>query len=184
VPVGSVAPNHIAVSTEDGRILLYSTQPEELTVGSVGQGYSSLPLLGQVGGETAGVRTRIKDFVILKNPKQGSRNNLIVVAGSSDGTIRIWTLDFTELFDGAKKDANGWASTKTGNTLENGAAAANNLETAVTSSNRLGVLIGEYPTSSRITCLTAFMMLAPRNITKDQDSEPHNALEEEFEGFD
>src|SRR6202043_2471820 len=60
----------LAVSTEDGRILFYSTSPEDLISTPAAEGKESpLPsakLTAYMGGEEAGISGRIKDFTVIK----------------------------------------------------------------------------------------------------------------------
>lgn len=75
----------LAVSTEDGRILFFSTAPDDL------EKDKNLPrakFLGQVGGREAGVSGRIKDFKILQ--MESVPGVLYVVSASSDGKLRLW----------------------------------------------------------------------------------------------
>lgn len=123
----------MAISTEDGRILFYSTAPEDLTSAPTAEGInSSLPsarLIAYLGGEKAGVSGRIKDFTILKT-EVGEIGSLVIVGGSSDGSIRLWRLSSADLSSRGPKDV-----------------------------KQVGNLLGMYETANRITCLKAFVML-------------------------
>ncbi|KAF2212660.1 hypothetical protein CERZMDRAFT_97157 [Cercospora zeae-maydis SCOH1-5] len=84
--------NVLALSTEDGRILLYN-------IASAGDAAEArklphLPCIAQLGGEAAGVSGRIKDFEVVTLPGP-SAPRLFVTAGS-DGAIRLWTAHANE----------------------------------------------------------------------------------------
>lgn len=120
----------IAISTEDGRILFYSTKASDLSTSENEGKESPLPtakLLAQLGGGNAGLTGRIKDFTVLT--LNDRPENIMIVAGSSDGAIRIWTLSTSELQS------------------HNQAA------------KQVGTLIGTCETGNRITCIAAFVML-------------------------
>lgn len=144
-----------------------------------------MPFLGQIGGEIAGIRGRIKDFVILKSQNGNVPDDLIIVAASSDGTVRIWNMRTTDLLDRSKSNSNRPASPHNGKKTENGAALVESPNSRPDlNSHQIGSLLGEYQTTNRITCLTAFTMMVHSHPTKNQDSEAIAAREEEFEGFD
>jgi protein MAK11 len=94
----------LAISTEDGRVLFFSTEKEDLVAPKAVEGkeagMSSAKLLAQVGGKDAGVTNRVKDFAVL--PLESGE--FIVVTGSSDGAVRLWTLSMKDvLAEGEKK---------------------------------------------------------------------------------
>lgn len=71
----------LAISTEDGRILFYSTatpinKPDAPT------------LRGTLGGRALGLPGRIKDFAVLT----GRDGRVFVVAAGSDGVVKLWLL--------------------------------------------------------------------------------------------
>jgi protein MAK11 len=123
----------MAISTEDGRILFYSTSPEDLISTSAVEGKDnplpSAKLIAYLGGKEAGISGRIKDFTILQT-EEGKTGSLVIVGGSSDGSIRLWKLSSADLNSGGHKDA-----------------------------KQIGSLLGVYETGNRITCLRAFVML-------------------------
>ncbi|KAF5018081.1 hypothetical protein F66182_9956 [Fusarium sp. NRRL 66182] len=93
----------LAVATEDGRILFFSTKDQDVSQTDD----SKLPtakLMGQIGGKTGGVAGRIKDFVVVPSAADGSR--LYVAGGSSDGRIRVWRVT-VEALQGKTEDAKG-----------------------------------------------------------------------------
>ncbi|KAI0010271.1 insulin-induced protein-domain-containing protein [Xylariaceae sp. FL0662B] len=135
----------LAVSTEDGKIMFFSTKSEDLTPSSSKGGDKSEPLpvaklVAQLGGKEAGMSGRIKDFAILRVPADGG-DNFVIAAGSSDGRVRIFKLAVKDL-----SDANKAKTTKS-----------------------VGKLLGTYETQNRITCLEAFEMI-PRPEGVDDTS--------------
>lgn len=75
----------LAVSTEDGRILFFSTAPDDLEKNAK---LDRAKFLGQIGGKEAGVTGRIKDFKILQT--EDAPGVLYIVSASSDGKLRLW----------------------------------------------------------------------------------------------
>jgi protein MAK11 len=124
----------LAVSTEDSRILFYSTRPDDLVTPPAVEGKDApLPssrLIAQLGGKDAGLSGRVKDFTVLKMG-EGSSKNIVIVAGSSDGSLRLWKL-----------------------------SAAKDLVARSEKVKQVGTLLGAYETGNRITCLKAFVMLS------------------------
>merc|ERR1711939_1236866 len=51
----------------------------------------SAKLIAQLGGKGVGLSGRIKDFTVL-NVGEGVSKEFIVVAGGSDGALRLWRL--------------------------------------------------------------------------------------------
>jgi len=119
----------LAMSTEDGRILFYSTNPNDLTTAAAVAGKEApLPaakLVAQLGGNDTGVSGRIKDFTTLKIDD----GSLLIVTANSDGTIRLWRM------------------------------LGSDLKSHETKIKQVGTVIGTYETGNRITCLQAFIML-------------------------
>lgn len=131
----------MAISTEDGRVLFFSTKTDDLVAQPSEDGEEAkLPLakfLGQVGGKDAGVTTRIKDFALLRS---GANAGLAYVAAAgSDGTVRVWTITDEQLRAGEGKE--------------------------------VGALAGVYETHNRITCLAAFVMLPRPDDAEDSEEE-------------
>lgn len=150
----------LAVSTEDGRVLFYSTKTEDLEPPKVEAGKEqqqpSAKLVAQLGGKEAGSTTRVKDFVLLTNGKGASKQQF-VVTGASDGAVKVWKLppgkDIKPLEDGKPK--------------------------------QIGTLIGNYETGNRITCLAAFVMI-PRaeGAEDDEDAEEDDKEDEDLDEED
>ncbi|TAQ84663.1 hypothetical protein B7494_g7001 [Chlorociboria aeruginascens] len=102
VPVDEEDLQVMALSTEDGRVLFYSTRPTDLSTSATVEGKeSSLPsakLIAQLGGKNCGVTGRIKDFTALNT----GASTTLIITGSSDGVIRIWNLSTTDLTHGGE----------------------------------------------------------------------------------
>ncbi|EGC45625.1 60S ribosome biogenesis protein Mak11 [Histoplasma capsulatum var. duboisii H88] len=157
----------LAVSTEDGRILFYSTKSRPQSQSTAGSNKddtkSPIPeaqLIAQLGGKDHGQSSRIKDFEVLPVKAQGWNNNktFLIVTASSDGAVKLWMLNEAEFpaavgdrFPGNKK---GRSDSKE---LKNGIPSAS----ASTAVAQVGRLLGTYESSNRITCMKAFVMLAP-----------------------
>jgi protein MAK11 len=127
----------LAVSTEDGRVLFFSTAVEDL--GAPPAEDKTLPvarLVGQLGGKEAGVSGRIKDFAALPVEDAEGKRQFYIVTGSSDGRIRLWHVDADELRGADKAKTETKAETK-----------------------QVGKLLGTYETQNRITCVAAFVMI-------------------------
>ncbi|KGQ07652.1 Protein MAK11 [Beauveria bassiana D1-5] len=149
----------MAVSTEDGRVLFFSTKADDLVkqASTKGEGEGEgegekLPLaklLGQVGGKDAGVTSRIKDFVVLRS--KVNPGLLYVAAASSDGKVRVWTVKDEALRRGGQQG------------------------------EQVGELAGLYETHNRITCLAAFVMIPRPDDAEDSEEEPDEEDEEEEE---
>src|ERR1700709_1487411 len=64
----------LAVSTEDGRILFYSTRPADLIIAPTVEGKEaplpSAKLIAQLGGKDAGLSGRVKDFTVLSTGEE------------------------------------------------------------------------------------------------------------------
>lgn len=85
----------LTVSTDDGRVLFYSTK--ETSAASDSSTIPDAQLVGQVGGKASGLPGRIKGFEILdmSNFDKWKGTYLLVTSGS-DGVIRIWALKIKE----------------------------------------------------------------------------------------
>lgn len=138
-------PATLLVSTEDGRILLYDTSStsgsEDPNSESSKDDIPSSRLIAQIGGPAAGMTGRIKDFEVIPQ----SLSTYLVVTGSSNGTVRFWSLDDQELASDAD------ASKEKGFTAK-----------------QVGRLLGTYSTGTRITCLKAFPMTGKPDEEEDE----------------
>lgn len=144
----SINTSLLAVSTEDGRIMLFSTKEADIEAPKEDKD-GETPKLGlakfvaYLGGKEAGVTTRIKDFSSLRsNARDGT---LYFVGGSSDGKARLWTVTVAEL-------TKAMASKKA-------------------PSKPAGKLLGTYETQNRITCTVAFVMIPRPEGAEDSEDE-------------
>ena len=161
--------NVVAVSTEDGRVLFYETSKSGENNGESSNQSSATNIdttkeerlrhcriLAQLGGSGAGISGRIKDFEILPlSPflESGASNTdssnettalpQLLVTGSSDGAIRIFSLSSHDLEH--SPDA----------PVSNRSKRENDATPAI---KQVGTLIGTHETGNRITCLRAFIM--------------------------
>ncbi|KAI0166120.1 WD40-repeat-containing domain protein [Xylariaceae sp. FL1272] len=138
----------LAVSTEDGRIIFFSTSAEDLQT-TVSSGKSDkverLPvakLVAEIGGKEAGVTGRIKDFTICRAKSKG-KEELFIPAGSSDGKVRLFKVGVDELAEAQKAET----------------------------SQKMGALLGTYDTQNRVTCMSAFKMIPRPEGVEDSDEE-------------
>ncbi|KAI0447978.1 WD domain-containing protein [Xylaria telfairii] len=147
VPLDSTDSSLLAVSTEDGRIMFFSTNTEDLSAeeSKTDEKTEKLPvakLIAQLGGREAGITGRIKDFAICRfTGEQG--DELLVPTGSSDGKVRLFKLSMKDLVEARK--------TKT--------------------TKQTGQLLGTYDTQNRITCLSAFAMIPRGKNMEDSDDD-------------
>ncbi|UNI21343.1 Protein mak11 [Purpureocillium takamizusanense] len=136
----------LAVSTEDGRIAFFSTRDADLSEPTEQKDDKTQPLkvaklVGYVGGREVGVAGRIKDFVAL--PSEANKGTLYVAGASSEGKVRLWTLQAEELVAAMKE----------------------------TTAGPMGKLLGTYETQNRITCLAGFVMIPRPEGAEDSDDE-------------
>jgi protein MAK11 len=134
----------LAVSTEDGRILFYSTGTLKQQKGSSDHtNETAIPdakLIARLSGKDAGVTGRIKDFDIIDLPSSTEHDpTSFIVTASSDGSVRIWQFTLDDIV---------------------GKSSGRETQGTIT---QIGKLIGTYETGSRITCLKAFLMRPSRS---------------------
>ncbi|KAL8730417.1 MAG: hypothetical protein Q9166_004055 [cf. Caloplaca sp. 2 TL-2023] len=143
-------PTVLAISTEDGRVIFFSTTPNHVPDRS-----SPIPVclaIGQIGGEVEEYRSRVKDFEYLNvTGYQATPETSLIVTGSSDGTIGVWTLDSLSKLRKPRPthrtiDAPGATDGEHGDQTASGAIP------------EIGRLLGKYETGNRITCLKGFVM--------------------------
>ncbi|KAI2637339.1 WD repeat domain-containing protein [Xylaria nigripes] len=150
----------LAVSTEDGKIMFFSTKTEDLSEGGskIATKTETLPIakhVAQVGGKEAGIMGRIKDFAICKvTGHQG--DELVITAGSSDGKVRLFKLGLEELAEARKENA----------------------------AKQIGKLLGTYETQNRITCITAFEMIPRPEGVDDSDDDEFDEEEDDDQDSD
>lgn len=143
-----------AVSTEDGKVLFFSTRVEDLEQAEAPEGKAApLPrakLLARVGGKAVGVTGRVKDFKVVRS--EDALGVWFVVSASSDGKLRVWELSREELAPKAGKEA-----------------------------PQAGKLLGTHDTQNRITCVEAFVMI-PRPEGVEESEDELQEEEEEDDG--
>ena len=152
----------LALSTEDGRILFYDTTEfvgTQLTEPSNAPEIPVSKAMCQLGGPTEGIPGRVKDFEILK---PSDLEDFIIVTGSSDGAVRLWAVQESELVDKStiSKDMNSEVSILASNA--DGKANGNAADLPAT--RQIGSLLGTYEAGNRITCLKAFVMSEPEGL--------------------
>ena len=179
--------NVLCVSTEDGRILFYSTsqtadatadeQDELASFGKDMAGSKTIPsckLLASIGGLAAGLASRIKDFTILDPlPTSGK---LVCMTACSDGAVRVWLLDTSRIRQGDL----------TPKETSNGDDVQEPTSTDVQPMQDVAVeavarTVGVYETGHRITCLKAFEL---NGILDEPEEQGTNAAEAESSGDD
>ncbi|KAI9818129.1 MAG: hypothetical protein M1827_000754 [Pycnora praestabilis] len=171
-------PDVLAVSTEDGKIIFYSTTlsiSSDLDSKKPGDAIPKCPVIGQLssskllangnGDQQPLGSGRIKDFEIMRisSPKTSDGDNLIIVAGSSDGAVRLWTLGTEELPSPPRVSA-------TKPSQKGSIKGQDNSQSPVPLLGQIGQLLGTYKTDNRITCLKAFVML-DRGVEGDADND-------------
>ncbi|GKT87933.1 WD domain-containing protein [Colletotrichum tofieldiae] len=143
---GETESSLLTVSTEDGRILFFSTASDDLKKpDSEDKTLSSAKLVAQIGGKEDGVIGRIKDTAFLQTRANDS-TTLFVIAGSSDGKVRLWKVGAEEL------------------------KASRSKGKGKTEAKQAGKLLGTYSTNNRITCVAAFTMIPrPEGVEESED---------------
>ncbi|GMG44247.1 unnamed protein product [Aspergillus oryzae var. brunneus] len=153
----------LAVSTEDGRVIFYSTKKVQKPQDEDDSPIPYAEAVAELGGKASGFPGRVKDFEILslKNETAGPQDGFLVVTGNSEGVIRVWYVPGEDL---AGKGKGG----KTSKTKDEKASKT----------PQVGKFLNAYETGNRITCLKGFVMLPSEDPSSLLDSE------EEFEGLD
>ncbi len=141
----------LAVSTEDGRVMFFSTATEDLAAPAEGKTLPVATLIGQLGGKEAGVSGRIKDFTVLPVVDEEGKRTFFVVTAGSDGRIRLWRVGATELGGTGKTP------------------------------RQVGALLGTYETQNRITCMAAFVMIPRPAGAEESEYEFESDEEEDSE---
>ncbi|RPB24890.1 WD40 repeat-like protein [Terfezia boudieri ATCC MYA-4762] len=172
----------LAISTEDGRIIFYSTTAPRKTKAEESENDGGIDIdnpivLGHVGGREMGMVGRVKDFVILEADKA-----LFPVSAGSDGTIRIWAVDIEQIKE---------RLTAVGSSAEPPSKKAKKPESdqpaasAARKIPQLGNLVGIYETGKRVTCLSGMVMEEGWNINEaDESDEDETDKDEEREDSD
>ncbi|RPB11278.1 WD40 repeat-like protein [Morchella conica CCBAS932] len=138
----------LAVSTEDGRILFYSTTLPKPASEDETPDIDSPTLLGVLGGKSIGMVGRVKDFATVKVSRK-----LFVITASSSGVVRVWELDTTEDREIKKVRVD---------------------EKEVTD-RQVGKLVGIYETERRITCLGAMEMEVGEEVDEPEEAVEENS---------
>ncbi|KAI1335180.1 WD40-repeat-containing domain protein [Xylariaceae sp. FL0016] len=144
----------LVVSTEDGKIVFFSTKSEDLCRSDgleADKKEGKLPvakLIGEMGGKENGVSVRIKDFAISRR-----MDDLIISAGCSDGNVHIFRVGIVELEEA--RNAKGV--------------------------RQIGKLLGSYQTHNRITCIEHFLMI-PRPDGVEESEDESDGLSSEEDG--
>jgi len=148
----------VAVSTEGGRVLFFSTARENITVLPEGKDnktpmLATAKLVAELGGQGAGVSGRIKDFAVLPVQDEDEEKSWYLVTGNSDGTVRLWRL------------------------------GPGDLRSTGEPRRRVGKMLGSYKTGNRITCLEAFIMI-PRPDGAEESEFEFESDEDEADDSD
>ncbi|OXV10195.1 hypothetical protein Egran_02043 [Elaphomyces granulatus] len=143
----------LALSTDDGRLIFYSTSPR--TDGAdLESTIPDAPVRAQLGGPPSGLSGRVKDFAVLNlTATPAGKENLALVTGSSDGAVRLWRVRRDELSRPSK----------------------------ISPPRQVGKLLATYETGHRITCLVAFVMQPPLLDTSAGEEGREAAEREESE---
>jgi len=172
----------LVISTEDGRLIFYSTtntSDSRVEGKSTEVSISNCPPLGQLGGRAAGLSGRIKDFEVLHLPSpESSCGMFLIVSGSSDGSIRLWTLAQEDLSSRSNTTDTLPKENTEPSSEEKSNRSATNKEIP-TAAREVGKLIGSYETGNRITCLKAFVM---SGTSEDSFSEEEVGTDHELDG--
>ncbi|KAJ5483386.1 hypothetical protein N7530_002632 [Penicillium desertorum] len=143
---GGEKEDFLAVSTEDGRVIFYSTRELNNAEDDTECSIPHATPIAQVGGKQAGFPGRIKDFEILTLEGQAKefRNDFLVVTANSDGVVRVWKVGGKEV-SAAKQERK--------------------------DTTQFGKLLTTNETGNRITCMAAFVMLPAEDPSTLIDSE-------------
>ncbi|PWY86146.1 WD40 repeat-like protein [Aspergillus heteromorphus CBS 117.55] len=151
----------LAVSTEDGRVIFYSTKKVQKAPEGDDSPIPYAEAVAQLGGREAGFPGRVKDFEILSLEGQATNDDdLLVVTANSEGLVRVWLLHGGDLTEKVTKKKSPEKKEKT---------------------KQVGKLLNDYATGNRITCLKAFVMLPTDNPSTLEDSEDYSEEEDEDE---
>jgi protein MAK11 len=153
---GDEKKDFLAISTEDGRLMFYSTKDLKEAENDNDCTIPHATPVAQLGGKQAGFAGRIKDFEILSLEEQAKeyRNDFLVVTGSSDGVVRVWK------------------------------ASGKDLVRAKDAPAQIGRVLTTYETGNRITCLASFVMLPAEDPSTLFDSEEESSENEEEDSSD
>lgn len=143
----------LAVSTEDGRVIFYSTKEVKKDEDDTECSIPHATPVAQLGGKQAGLPGRIKDFEVLSLEGQAKeyRSDVLIVTGNSDGVVRIWKLAGKEVASAKKTE----------------------------DTTQIGKLLATAETGNRITCLASFVMLPAEDPSTLIDSGDDDSAEDE-----
>lgn len=194
----------MAVSTEDGRILFYSTRQDDLVIAPTPEDKDApLPaakLVAQLGGKDAGKSEWEKlgkqawrkkwDLKVKEDRRKAKETEKTIDPEIEKATQTraekqaetAWVTGFsTRVKDFTVLSIGGGVSrdflflaASSDGTLRIWRLSAKDLGSDTGKAKRVGALLGTYETSNRITCIQAFVMLPPMEEADDDN----------FEGFD
>lgn len=102
IPIeGETKRSVLAVSTEDGRVVFFSTQTSDFNEVEKDKKFPTAKLVGQVGGRDDGISGRIKSIVVVQSEQDPA--GVYVAGGSSDGKLRLWRIGKKELISSEGK---------------------------------------------------------------------------------
>ena len=176
----------LAVSTEDGRVLFYSTVGEDSALHASASEKASVPSRCQsvcvLGEDKPMLGRRIKDFECLQaDSKPAGGPSRFFILARSDGAVQLWHVMDAELLLTHDLKKFRTAEVNGRNTHEaavNGSAQQQDVETL--SPLRVGKMLGVYETNSRITCAKAVVL---RQSASSLEEWP-NVDDDEFQGFE
>lgn len=170
----------LAVSTEDGRIIFFSTKDDHITEPEEGgkAALGTARMVAQIGGKEDGVNGRIKEFSIVRS--EADRDMAYVTGASSDGKVRLWTVDLARLVSAMAIDSQSAERSNGKEDKEEAAAAKKAGVVSKGGTDRLvGTLAGTYETQNRITCLAAYLMIPRAEGAEDSEEEMLDEDEDE-----
>lgn len=147
----------LAISTEDGRIIFYATQETEPVESKAKSPLPACKVIAQLRTPTtdgSNRASRVKDFAIIESGESGAQDHCIVAA-SSDGAVRFWSVSNKALMLQPTEAPNGSAS-----------------EDKAEETGDIGRLLGTYETGHRITCMGAFVMGAAPEAQPEEVAAP------------
>ncbi|KAL2867955.1 putative 60S ribosome biogenesis protein Mak11 [Aspergillus lucknowensis] len=147
----------VAVSTEDGRVIFYSTKKLRVPDESDDSSIPYAEPVAQLGGKSQGFPGRVKDFetLSLKGQPGAKSDDFVVVTANSEGVVRAWRLLGADLCQSGTK------------------------HTSDAKGLQVGRLLNSYETGNRITCLKAFVMMPAEDPStlEDLDESSHGESE-------
>lgn len=154
----------LALATEDGRILFYSTTVEK------SDEIQQITPIAQLGGLSVGMVLRIKDFKILHTKE--NFDGYFITTACSDGTIRVWLADPR--------------SSSTGSSLaQTNGAADDKAKDDVKEIPHYGTVLGIYETGRRITSMDGMVVTVREGEEGgDEDVEMESDSKDEDEDED